>query len=50
MNKYIIELWECVEVEANSSNEAIRKAWKMYDAGDVQITEATELECYEEEA
>ena len=49
MMKYIIELWECVEVEAEDKWEAFDKAWELYDAGEVQITEADVVTCEDTE-
>lgn len=46
--KYIIELWECVEVEADDKWEAFEKAWERYDRGEVEITEADVIDVKEE--
>jgi len=46
--KYIIELWGCVEVEADDKWEATEKAWELYDAGEVEICEDTVIDCEED--
>lgn len=47
--KYIIELWECVEVDADDKWEAIERAWKLYDDGELAITEATVVDVEDDE-
>lgn len=48
MSRYIIELWECVEVEADDKWEAFAKAWELYDEGRVIISECDVVDVMDE--